>query len=117
MATQVIVRISSAIVPEPMASSYLEYMQNCEIPCYEVANGLIGVSVLQKPFVAYVELMTVSVWRSEEALKRFVRDQLHADRAEAGGGAIELSERIYEVVLARPGKLRVADVREPEETG
>jgi heme-degrading monooxygenase HmoA len=117
VATQVIVRISSAVVPESMASSYLEYVQRCEIPCYEVASGLIGVSVLQKPFVAYVELMTVSVWQSEEALKRFVRDQLPADRTEAGGGAIELSERIYEVVLSRPGKLCVADLREPEESG
>lgn len=117
MATQVIVRISSAVVPESMASSYLEYVQRCEIPCYEVASGLIGVSVLQKPFVAYVELMTVSVWQSEEALERFVRDQLPADHTEASGGAIELSERIYEVVLSRPGKLRVADLREPEESG
>jgi heme-degrading monooxygenase HmoA len=116
VATQVIVRISSAVVPESMVSSYLEYVQNCEIPCYEVANGLIGVSVLQKPFVAYVELMTVSVWRSEEALKRFVKDQLPADRAEADCGTIELSERIYEVVLSRAGKLRGADMRGPEET-
>ena len=117
MATQVIVRIASAVVPESMACAYVEYVQSCEIPCYEAANGLIDVSVLRKPFVAYVELMTVSVWQSEEALKRFVRDQLPADRAEACRGAIELSERIYEVVLSRPGKLRVADLRGPEEPG
>jgi heme-degrading monooxygenase HmoA len=112
-----IVRISSAVVPESEASSYLEYVQNCEIPCYEVASGLIGVSVLQKPFVAYVELMTVSVWRSEEALNRFVRDQLPADRAKAGRGTLQLSERIYEVVLSREGRLRGADLRGPKETG
>ena len=111
-----IVRICSALVLQTEASSYLEYVQSYEIPRYEVANGLIGVSVLQKPFIAYVELMTVSVWQSEEALKRFVGEQLPADRAEAGGGAIQLSESIYKVVLSRPGKLRGADIRGPEET-
>jgi len=112
-----IVRISSAVVPESMVSSYLEYVQSYEIPRYEAANGLIGVYVLQKPFVAYVELMTVSIWQSEEASGQFVRDPLPADRAKRDCGAVELPERIYEIVLSCQGKLPGADLRGPGGTG
>ena len=117
MTTQVIVRISSVAVPESKASPHLEYVQTCEIPRYEGAKGFIGIYVLQRLFVAYVELMTIEIWQSEEALKEFVGDQSPADRPKCDCGAVQLPERIYDVVLFREGKLREVDPRAGEKTG
>jgi hypothetical protein len=50
-------------------------MQQSEIPRYESISGLISVSLLQRRLAAYVELMTISTWVSDEAMKPFVEEQ------------------------------------------
>jgi hypothetical protein len=82
----VIVRISSAVVPEHKATCYLEHVQAGEILSYEAAPGLISVSLLQRSLVAYVESMIISLWRSE--------DRYEGIRGEASlGGSCQ--ERIW----------------------
>jgi hypothetical protein len=48
-------------------------VQENEIPSYESAAGLI--SVLPRPFVAYVEVMALSLWQSDEELTGFIESQ------------------------------------------
>ena len=76
-----IVRIPSAIVPEHKLTSYLEHVQSSEISGYEAAPGLISVLFLQRSVVAYVELMRMSLWRSADAMQRFIEEEMSADRA------------------------------------
>ncbi len=49
--------------------------QTHEIADYESAAGLVSVWLLRRPFVPYVEVMTVSVWESEQALHQFIKSQ------------------------------------------
>ncbi len=106
-----IVRISSAFVPLYNFTSYLEYVQGSEVPSYEAATGLISVSLLQRSLVTYVELMTISSWRSEEAMKPFVEKQLSADRAKNEYGIIQFEAHTYELALYRDGKVQGEDER------
>jgi heme-degrading monooxygenase HmoA len=101
----VIVRISSAAVPAHNLTSYLEHVQGSEIPSYEAARGLTSVWLLQRSLVAYVELMTISLWRSEDAMREFVEKQILADRAENEYGLIQYEARIFEVAAYREGKV------------
>jgi hypothetical protein len=100
-------------VPLSEITSYLEHVRSSEIPLYEAAVGLMSVSLLQRQFVAYVELMTISLWQSGGALKRFVEEQLLTDRALGDSGVIRLEARTFEVVLSREGKLQ-GGVQGPE---
>jgi len=60
----------------PNLNAYFEHAQTHEIADYESAAGLVSVWLLSRPFVAYVEVMTVSVWESEQALHQFIKSQL-----------------------------------------
>jgi heme-degrading monooxygenase HmoA len=88
-----------------------EYVQGSEIPSYQAAPGLISVSLLRRSLGAYVELLTISSWRSEDAMKPFVEKQLSADRAKNEYGVIQLDARTYEVVLYRDGEVQGDDVQ------
>jgi hypothetical protein len=74
-AVHVIVRISSIIVPESLYNLHLTKLQSAAIPQYEAAAGLVSVSLLQRPFVAYVELLTISLWVTEKAMTSFLEGQ------------------------------------------
>lgn len=104
-----IVRISSAFVPVSEFTSYLEYLHGSEIPSYEAAPGLISVWLLQRSLAAYVELMTISSWQSEEAMKLFVETQLPGDRAK-NEYVIQFEAHTYQTVPNRDGKMQGADV-------
>lgn len=110
-------RISSAAVPQSALSPYLEYVRSTEIPRYEAATGLMSVSLLQRPFGAYVELLTLSIWQSEQALTRFVEKQPPADGVESEYGVIQFEPRTYESVVSRDGKLRDDEDLQQEQEG
>ena len=64
--------------------------------------------MLQRPFVAYVELLTISFWQSEQVLPRFLEGQSPAD--EIGScGAIQLEARNYTVLISGEGKPQAAE--------
>jgi len=63
------------IVPAHTLSRYLEHLEQFLIPRYEAASGLISVFLLQRPFVAYVELVTLSMWQSDEDMTRFLESR------------------------------------------
>lgn len=105
MTSQVIVRISSTIVHEPQLASYLACLENDVIPKYEAAVGMIRVYQLQRRFVAYVEILTVSLWRSQEAVRGFVESQLLTEDVKRKYCVIEVEPRSFEIVLFRKGKV------------
>ncbi len=100
------VRISVTIVPESNLNPYLEYVQRSEIPTYEDAAGLASFCILQRPFVAYVELVTISLWQSEQALSRFLATLAPTPAATDGYGAIRLEARNYTVLVSGTGKVQ-----------
>ncbi len=109
-----IVHVSSVIVPHPQVSAYLEYVQMSSIPAYENAAGLVSVSLLQRPFVAYVELLTLSLWESEYALSQFDEVQSTTDGVRSQHGIIHFEPHTYQLVVSRRGGGRCAENLQPE---
>jgi heme-degrading monooxygenase HmoA len=72
----VIVRMSSNIVSESQLGPYLTYLESHMISKYEAAPGMVRVHLLQRRFVGYVETLTVSLWRSQEAVRQFMESEL-----------------------------------------
>jgi heme-degrading monooxygenase HmoA len=104
----VIVRISSAIVPSSGFDEYLEHLRTA-LPNYEVAAGLVWVACLRQPFVAYVEVMTLSVWKSEQAMVRFMESAPTKDNPANPTGVIELDPHAYELLVSAEGKFQDAE--------
>jgi hypothetical protein len=96
-------------VPESKLNAYLKYVRRSETPKYEDAAGLISFCVLQRPFVAYVELLTISFWQSEQVLPRFLEGQSPADAEIGSCGAIQLETRNYTVLISGEGKPQAAE--------
>jgi hypothetical protein len=113
VSTDLIVRISSAIVSESELGSYFADLETSVIPNYEAARGMVTVYLLQRRFVAYIEVLTVSLWRSQDALGRFVESQSVTEDVGRKYGAIEVEQRSFDVVLSRRGKLP-ADEEPPQ---
>lgn len=105
-----ILQISSTVIRDSSLKEYLEYLRQGDIPSYEAAPGLVSVWLLQRPFVAYVEVMIISVWQSDEALKRFVANWT-VDRATRECKGIQLEPRVYELDMYREGKLGNSEVK------
>jgi hypothetical protein len=57
------------------------------------------VVLLQRQFVTYIEVMTISMWRSEEALRRFTEGRPNGANRESG--CIPLEPHTYQVILSR----------------
>ena len=66
-----IMRISSAFVPEDTVEAYLDDLSRTVIPLYSKASGLASVAVLRRQLVAYGEVAIVSAWDSREAMLEF----------------------------------------------
>ncbi len=114
VASLVIVHVSSAIVPQSLYGERVERVKSTEIPLYENAVGLISVYLLQRPFVAYVELLMFSVWDSEHALRQFTESQPLGAAVQSGQGIIQLEPHTFELVVAREGKRQQSD--DPDST-
>jgi len=107
----VIIKISTAIVPESKIASYLKYLECKEIPTLETVEGLVSVSLLRRDCVAYVELMTLTLWSCEpQALESI--DSI-ADQVKKEYGVVDLRTRNFEVVLSREGKTPEAAKKKP----
>lgn len=104
-----IVRISSAIVPSSEIDAYLEHLRTKAIPIYEAAVGLRWVAFLQRPVVAYVEVMTLSVWNSEQAMARFLEGKLFKDKPASHTGVIEMDPHAYELTASAEGRFQDAE--------
>jgi len=102
--THVIVRISSTIVHESHLASYLGHLENGVIPKYEAAEGMVRVYLLQRRLVAYVEILEVSLWRSQEVVQRFMENELLTEDVRREYGVVEVEPRTFEVVLFRKGR-------------
>jgi hypothetical protein len=105
-----IVRLSSTVVRVPELNVYTEYVQSAEIARYESTPGLVSVSVLQRPFVGYVELLTVSLWESAQALALFAEEPPR-DEVKSPSSVVRLQAHTYELVLFRKGKVRGGEVQ------
>jgi heme-degrading monooxygenase HmoA len=106
VAIHVIVQISSTIVPQSEFNVYLEHVTSSAIPNYQAPAGLISVSLLQRPFVGYVELAMLSIWRSEQALNRFVESRLATDNARSSPlGVIQLEPHTYELIISHESEV------------
>lgn len=106
MLAYVILQISSSIVPQSNLNDYLDHVRRNEIPSYAAAPGLVSVWLLQRSFVAYVEVMTVSSWWSREAMQKFAENLRFCANAGTEYGSIQLDPRTYEVVVSCDGEHR-----------
>ena len=104
MLETVIVRVSSTIVPESNLSDYLERVQQSGIPAYKAAPGLHSVWLLERYFVGYVEVMAISLWRSDTAMNGFVKDWHQIMAPENEYGEIRLEARVYKLVTSCNGQ-------------
>ena len=99
-AADVIVQISSIAVAKAKTAEYLDRLHRDAIPAYETAQGIVSIQLLCRSLVAYDELLTISVWESEEALMRFRETRLVTDEPSDLRG-IESVPRTYELVMLR----------------
>ena len=106
--TSVIVLITSIAIPADRVTEYLEHVERHLIPHYEAARGLDSVWLLQRPFVAYIEVTTMSMWNSEEALTNFF-ENWPFDEAARDYGALELYSQKHTLLGFRQGQNRGAD--------
>src|SRR5271170_6342306 len=95
-----IVQILSVAVPQSVVSVQIENMRSRTIPTYQAAEGFVSLCLLQRPFVAYVELLMISIWEAEPALNRFTASQLAVDVAERDHDIIRLGLRTYELLVS-----------------
>ena len=58
--------------------------------------------LLQRQFVAYVELVLLSIWKTEEEMNAFVASQ-PPDPILTGEGVIQIEARTYELSTSRMG--------------
>ena len=93
-------QVSSVVVPQSMVSVQVEDMRSRTIPTYQAAEGFVSLCLLQRPFVAYVELLMISIWESEAALNRFTARQFPVDGAKRDRAIIQLSLRTYEFLVS-----------------
>lgn len=98
-----IVHISSIAIPDTTVNDYLEYVHRNLIPRYEAALGLASVHLLQRQLLAYVEVITISVWDSDAALKNFFRD-CPVDDVQNQSAGIEFEPRTYVLLTSRQGQ-------------
>jgi heme-degrading monooxygenase HmoA len=104
-----IVRISSNVVPEASLDLYLEYFRKNEIPNYGAAAGLASFYVLQRSVVAYVELLSISFWESEQVLTRFLDTQTPTRAATESYGVIHLEARNYTLLISGKGGIQTGE--------
>jgi heme-degrading monooxygenase HmoA len=83
---------------------------------YESAAGLVSVWLLRRPYVAYVEVMTVSLWKSTQALHQFMKSQVSEYRGGVDYGAVRMEARTYELATLLEGKRRDVNVADPGST-
>jgi heme-degrading monooxygenase HmoA len=105
----VIVRISSAIVPSSELDAYLEHQRSKVIPVYAAAAGLRWVAFLQRPVVAYFEVVTLSVWKSEQAMARFMEGEAFKDEPTSHMGVIKMDPHAYELTVTAEGRFQDAE--------
>ena len=107
---KVILQISSTAIPESRLTEYLKDVQNNELRSYELAPGLDSVCLLQRTFVAYVEVVIMSIWRSERDLMRFSESWPSRDRIVSEYGGIQIEPRVYSLLMFCKGKMRDVEV-------
>jgi heme-degrading monooxygenase HmoA len=103
-----IVQVSSVVVPQSMVSVQVENMRSRTIPTYQAAKGFVSHCLLERSFVAHVELLMISVWESEPALNRFTASQPPVDGAERDRDNIRVSSRTYELLVSGESKAQDA---------
>ena len=70
------------------------------VPRYTGSPGLNSIQVLEREFVAYAEITTISSWDSEDAMKAFLESEPF-DRASIEFAGIEFEPRIYQVLMSQ----------------
>lgn len=106
---RLILRTSSAIVPDSMFDTYLSHVQATTIPAYEAATGLISVSVFRRPVVGYVELLTLTMWQSGQALTGFLDSCPPITELSSDNGVIHMESHVYELVASGQGTSQTAE--------
>lgn len=77
------------------------------LPNYETAEGFFSVCVSKREVVAYVEVLTISIWQSEDALRHFIQDNGRV--ATKDRGFISLEPHTCELLYSLPGDGRPSD--------
>ena len=107
--------MSATIVPQAKCDIYLANLQSNAIPAYEAADGLVSVSLLQRPFVGYVEVLILSLWVSEDAMARFLQRKPEVDGVKTEG-TVRVEPHVYEFTLSHRGTVRGPDLGQEKES-
>jgi len=105
--------MSSCAVPEANIAAYLEFAKRNELVLYLSFPGLRAVWLLERPFVAYVEVLILSVWDSEESMMEFVRKHSPLDQQKSDHGAIAITTHSYRLSALLDGVVR-NEIERPE---
>ena len=54
------------VVDQSQALAFLEHCKQTVIPAYEFADGLVWIDVYERTLGAHEEVLTISLWRSEQ---------------------------------------------------
>lgn len=96
-----------------MFDTYLDHVCATAMPIYEATTGLISVLLFRRPAVGYVELLTLTMWQSEQALTRFLESSPATNGLRGDKGVIHMDPHVYELVASRQG-IRECEDAEPE---
>src|ERR1700685_1677728 len=103
-----IVQVSSVAVLQSMVNVHMEDLRSRTVPTYRAAEGFVSLCLLQRPFVAYVELLMISILESELAWDRFTASQPPVTGAEREHNIIRLGFRTYELLVSTQSKAQDA---------
>ena len=92
------------MVPQTRSAPHLEHVRCILLRTYETAEGLVAVWISKREVVAYVEVLTISVWQSEGALRRFIQD--NGPVATEDQGVISLEPHTFELLYSLPADRR-----------
>ena len=97
-----------------MFNTYLSHVYGTTIPAYAATTGLISVSLFRRPAVGYVELLTLTMWQSEQALTRFLESCPAINGLSSDNGVIHMEPHVYELVASRQRIRQSAENSEAE---
>ncbi len=97
-----IARTWHGAVPAEKADEYYAYLQRTGLRDYQGTPGNLGVYVLQRVEGAVAHFLLLTLWESEEAIRRFAGDDMLVARyyPEDAGFLLELEPHVthYEVL-------------------
>ena len=98
-----IARLWCAQTTAAQAPAYAEHLRKHVLPAIQAVAGYVAATLLERPLADAVEIMVITYWRSEDALRAFagadIEGAVLADEAIALLRQYDRRVRHYEVIV------------------